>query len=70
MEDKAITASYVMLQLNLLKDEILKGVEEKIRKVVQEELETIRTEFDEKLQNGTTGFHGGKICRTKRNASN
>ena len=54
MEDKAITASYVMLQLNLLKDEILKGVEEKIRKVVQEELETIRTEFDEKLQNFKT----------------
>ena len=51
MGDKDITASYVMLQLAVLKDEILKGIEEKIRKVVKEELETIRTEFDEKLQN-------------------
>ena len=51
MGDKAIDASYVMLQLSILKDEILKGVEEKIRKVVKEELETIRTEFNEKLQN-------------------
>ena len=51
MGDKDIDARYVMLQLSILKDEILKGVEEKIRKVVKEELETIRTEFNEKLQN-------------------
>ena len=51
MGDKDIDARYVMLQLSILKDEILKGVEEKIRKVVKEELETMRTEFNEKLQN-------------------
>ena len=49
-EENEITAQYVMLQLAILKDEILKGVEDKIKKVIQEELNTFRTEIHDKLE--------------------
>ena len=50
MGDNEITAQYVMLQLVILKDEILKGVEDEIKKVIQEELNTFQTKFNDKLE--------------------
>ena len=49
-----VNAQYVMLQLSILKTEILKGVEESIRKVVKEEMDSFRKEVDEKIEKSKT----------------
>ena len=50
MSDTGISAEYVMLQLSILKKEILEGIREEVKTAVKKEFEDFRKEIDEKLE--------------------
>ena len=50
MTDTGISAEYVMLQLSILKKEILEGIREEVKTAVKKEFEDFRKEIDEKLE--------------------